>query len=302
MWQARWVRDALHKAHRDTPVQIQEVRTRAEAFPEQGLAEIGVGVFTRELDHALEDGTIDIAVHSLKDVPTDIPETIVIASVPERESPLDAFLSADGTYLDALPQKARLGTGSPRRRAQLLSLRPDLEIVALRGNVATRVRKMEEEKLHGIVLAHAGLRRLEEESRITHLIAPSVLVPAVGQGALGIAARRDDGEVRDLLKAVDHRPSHLRVLAERSYLRRLRGGCLVPAGALALWEEGEEERSAPEGLRLMGVIAAPDGSASVRGEVRGDADDAESLGIRLAEELLERGGAEILKELPRDSQ
>lgn len=289
LWQARYVRDALLGLRDDLCFEIVEVKTLAERFPEREAAEIGTGIFTRELDDALMAGDVDFAVHSLKDVPSEIPEALVIAAVPERESPLDAFISADGTRLEDLPPGAGIGTGSPRRKAQILHRRPDCVVVPLRGNVATRVEKMRARGLHGIVLAHAGLKRLGEERLITELIPPRVLVPAVSQGALGLVARRRDAETLRALRALEHEPSRRRATAERGFLRRLRGGCHVPAGALATIE-GDE-------ISIAGVVAAPDGSSCVRGEVAGPVEDAEELGRLLADEILERGGATILREM-----
>jgi hydroxymethylbilane synthase len=271
-------------------MELVEVKTLGEKFPQREIPEIGVGVFTRELDARLLSGDIDLAVHSLKDVPSEIPDDVALAAVPPRESPWDAFISTEGTKLDALAPGSRVGTGSPRRRAQLLHHRPDLEIVSLRGNVATRLAKQKELALSGILLAHAGLIRLGKESLVTHLVPPAVLLPAVSQGALGITARKSDNELLKLLNAVDHGPSHSRARAERGFLRRLRGGCQVPVGALATLE-------ADGTLLLQAAITAPDGSACVRGEIAGDPEYAEGLGCRLGDELLERGGAAILESL-----
>ena len=242
----------------------------------------------RELDDALRRGEVDLAVHSLKDIPSQRESDLVIAAIPKRESPLDAFLSRDGTPLEKLPPGARIGTGSPRRKAQILHYRSDLEILPLRGNVATRIRKVHERGLAGTVLAHAGLNRLEKEALIPEIIGPEILVPAVGQGALAVTtcAARDD--MRALLVALDHPASHERVTAERGFLRSLRGGCQVPAGALASFQ-GEKT------LRVLGIVASVDGAECLRGELAGPGREAEALGVRLAEQLLARGGARVLE-------
>lgn len=276
---------------RGCEVALEIVKTTAERFPEKALTGMGAGIFTAELDNALLEGRIDLAVHSLKDVPSNLHPDLAIAAVPERESPWDAFLSRDGTSLDDLPRGARLGTSSPRRQAQLWWRRPDLEMVPLRGNVQTRLRKVEEKGLAGTVLAHAGLRRLGQEHLITHLFEADVLVPAVAQGALGVVTRADDGEMRSILGALDHRESRVRVEAERAYLRRLRGGCQVPAGAIAEHDPRTDE------LRMVAVLAAPDGSRLLRHERRGAASEAGKLGETLAEELLAQGGDGILAEM-----
>ena len=296
LWQARHVSELLRRLDPSLEVELITIHTQAERFPESELAAIGVGVFTRELDEALRRGEIDIVVHSLKDVPSEVPAELTIAAVPERESPLDAFISRDGTPLEALPQGAKIGTGSPRRKAQLLAYRHDLEVVPLRGNVGTRLRKVEEQGLAGTVLAHAGLKRMDEERRITQLIPPEILLPAVSQGALAVLARASDRELCAFLSMIEHAPSRARVRAERGFLRRLRGGCQVPAGALATFTGAG---GAAEELQLEAVVAAPDGSASVRGERTGSTSEPEALGSRLAEDLLQRGADKILAPLGR---
>jgi hydroxymethylbilane synthase len=291
--QANWVAGALRSLHPALQVAIVEVRTAAERFPDRPLAdlsvEVGIGFFTKELDEALVRGEVDVAVHSLKDLPTEVHPKVALAAVPERESPLDAFVSPDRTPLRALPAGSKLGTSSPRRKAQVLALRPDLAVVPLRGNVDTRLRKLRDEGLAGTILAHAGLRRLGREGAMTEVLAPDVMVPAVGQGALAVCCRRDDIETITLLGRLDHAVSRSCVSAERNFLRRLRGGCQVPAGALASLTAGR--------ICLLGVIALADGSRCVRGERSGAAADAEAVGAALAEDLLSRGGQEILGRL-----
>jgi hydroxymethylbilane synthase len=289
LWQAKWVQDTLRETQPERPVEVVIVKTQAEKFPERDLPEIGVGVFTKELDDALERGDIDCAVHSLKDVPSELDPALRLVAVPARESPLDAFVSSDGTLLANLPKGAALGTGSPRRKAQLLAYRPDLRIVPLRGNVGTRLRKMKEQGLAGTILAHAGLRRLAQEDAITELLSPDVVLPAVSQGALAIVARKIDTETHALLATLDHPPSHGRVLAERGFLRTLRGGCQVPAGALATIEADGTS------LRIQAVLAATDGSRLLKGEQRGHIDKGAALGASLGTELLEGGGEDILR-------
>jgi hydroxymethylbilane synthase len=287
LWQAGWIRDRLLGGHPGLAVELVVMRTRAESFPERALEEIGSGIFTREFDTALIDRRIDIAVHSLKDIPSAMPRELMIAAVPERESPLDALVSAGGVPLAALAPGARVGTGSPRRKAQLLALRPDLEVVPLRGNVDTRLGKIATGGLAGTILAYAGLKRLGKEAVISEVLDPARMVPAVGQGALAVSCRVDDAATRRLLEPLEHPPSRLAIEAERSFLRRLEGGCQVPAGALATLEGTT--------LRLAGVLAAPDGSISLRGELSGDTAGALRLGEELADDLLRRGGDRILR-------
>jgi hydroxymethylbilane synthase len=285
--QARSVAEALRAAHPAVEIEVVTIRTQAEKFPEKAVAEIGSGVFTKEIDDALLRGDVDLSVHSLKDVPTDLPAGIAIAAVPPRESPLDAFISVDGTRLLDLPRGARIGTGSPRRRSQILHRRPDLEVVPIRGNVETRIARARELGLAGTILAHAGLARLGKEGVITHVIEPDVLLPAVGQGALAIAARADDARVLALVSALEHAPTRAAVTAERAFLRALRGGCLVPAGALAI--------AGGDAIRISGAVASADGRALVRADVEGTRDAPEAAGARLADRVLAEGGGDILR-------
>ncbi|MBN1442407.1 MAG: hydroxymethylbilane synthase [Planctomycetes bacterium] len=286
LWQARWVIDLIRERSPGARIEIVEIRTRAEEVPDRSIAEIGAAVFTRELDEALIDGRIDLAVHSLKDIPSALPEQLALAAVPPRESPLDAYVSWDGVPLERLPAGSRVGTGSPRRKAQILALRPDLQIVPLRGNLETRLRKIREQDLCGTLLALAGLRRMGREDAVTQILEPDVVLPAVGQGAVAVCTRRDDAVLLERLRPLEHRPTRLAVEAERSFLAELRGGCQVPAGALASVEGAD--------LRIDGVVAAPDGSSLVRGTRRGAAESGRELGRGLALEILERGGREIL--------
>lgn len=287
LWQADWTAHELRVRSPGRQVEIVKIRTLAEKFPDRAVAEIGVGIFTKELDEALLRGEVDLAVHSLKDVPSELHPELALAAVPERESPFDAWISAGGSPFASLPPGAKVGTGSPRRKAQLLRRRPDLEVVPLRGNVATRLRKIEEQGLAGTVLAHAGLRRLGEAGRITEILGVDLLVPAVSQGALGLVCLQTRADLREILAPLEHTPTRASVTAERAFLRRLRGGCQVPAGALATVETDGR-------LRLVAVIASPDGSRLVRGERSAALPAAESLGNELAAQLLEEGGAEIL--------
>jgi hydroxymethylbilane synthase len=296
LWQANWVRDRLREGGTVLDVEIRIIRTAAEKFPEKDARLIGIGIFTREIDEEILAGRIDLAVHSMKDIPSEIDGRIRIAAVPERETPLDAFAGAagpSGPRLEDLPRGASIATGSPRRKAQLLHRRPDLVVVPIRGNVDTRLRKVREGGHAGTILACAGLRRLGREEVITHPIPVDWLVPAVGQGALAIVARIDRTDILERLRPLDHGPTRSRILAERAFLKRLRGGCQVPAGALA------EHRDGPGGPRLhaIGVLAAPDGSRCIRGEREGPAAEAEELGRLLAEDLIARGGAGILEEM-----
>jgi hydroxymethylbilane synthase len=246
----------------------------------------GKDLFTREIDEALQEGRIDLGVHSLKDLPSRLAKGLILAAVPPREDPSDVLASNDRRPLEALPRGARVGTSSSRRRAQLLAARPDLDVLEARGNVDTRVRRMKEGRWDAIVLARAGLARLGRLDEITEVLPESVMLPAIGQGALAIVSRADDGNVRDQVSRLDDPASHRAVLAERALLDLLEAGCRAPVAGLGRVEDGR--------LRLAGAVFAPDGSRTLREEVEGSAEDAESLGREVAGRLLARGAADLI--------
>jgi hydroxymethylbilane synthase len=290
-WQAEWIAAELKKS--GIQVELVPIATQGDAQPRGAIGSLGAqGVFTKEIQRALLEGMIDLAVHSLKDLPTDVVEGLMLAAVPPRERPGDVLVSNTAKSLDELPEGARVGTGSLRRRAQLLHVRPDLQVHDIRGNVDTRLRKLDDGRYEAVVLAEAGLRRLGLDQRIGQSLSPEILLPAVGQGALGVEAREDDAEVLQVLSRLDDVASRQAVLAERSLLAALRGGCLAPIGAWARPAEGTGEGDA--GLVLTAVVLSPDGQ--VRLEAAGDApaDEAESLGRRVAEELIEQGARELI--------
>jgi hydroxymethylbilane synthase len=268
-------------------VEVRIIKTTSEHLPDTPLAVIDQrDVFTRQLDEALLSGEIDLAVHSLKDVPTELPEGISLSAVTRRHNPSDVLVSDERYTLDGLPNEAVVATSSLRRKAQLLHRRPDLEVVGIRGNVDTRVRKMREGAADAVVLAHAGLERLGLDAPHT-VIPPDVVLPAVGQGALAVATMRDH-PLRELIReALDHEPTEKAVLAERAMLRALEGGCRVPVGAT----------SAVSGsvVRLGGIVISPDGALAYRGEAEGE--EPEEVGKRLAFDLLEQGAAVVLGEV-----
>jgi hydroxymethylbilane synthase len=286
IWQARHVAGLLSSRH-GRASELVELSTEGDRFLSAPLSQVGgKGLFVKEIESAVIDGRADLAVHSLKDMTSQLPESLLIACVPQREDPRDAFAGRIGPKLFELPKGARVGTSSLRRSCQILERRPDLQIVSLRGNVQTRLRKVEEEELAGAVLAVAGLRRLGLESRITEILEPEVSLPAVGQGALAIECRKDDAELRRLLEALEDRVTRIAVTAERAFLARLEGGCTVPLAAHA--------RVKGDQILLEGLIGRPDGTKVVRGKRDGTASDAERLGTELAEALLASGGREIL--------
>jgi hydroxymethylbilane synthase len=246
----------------------------------------GKDLFTREIDEALLEGRVDIGVHSLKDLPSVLSDGLVLAAVPPREDPSDVLISRDSRSLESLPRGARVGTSSPRRRAQILTARPDAEVIEARGNVDTRIRRLREGRWNAIVLARAGLARLQRLDEITEVLSPSVMLPAIGQGALAIVARRDDAAVRDLVARLDDPPSHRAVDAERALLALLEAGCRAPVAGLARTEGSR--------LALTGAVFAPDGSRTLREESESAADDPEALGAEVARRLIARGAAELI--------
>jgi len=292
-WQAEHVRRALAAAAPGLAVEIVILRTTGDSVRDVPLTRIGgTGLFTKEVDDALLAGSIDAAVHSLKDVPTRLPPGIVLGAVLERADPADALVVAPGLppTLAALPPGARVGTSSLRRRAQLLAMRQDLTVVDLRGNVDTRLARVAAGDYDAAILARAGLERLDRQDAIASILAPPDWLPAVGQGALAIAIRESDRELAELLAPLNHEPTAIAVAAERAFLRTVQGGCQIPVGALAA--------AGPDGtLRLDGFIASLDGDALVRGSHTGPAAEAEAIGIRLAQDLLQRGGASLLAAL-----
>jgi hydroxymethylbilane synthase len=288
LWQANHVA-ALLRPHAGTrPIEIIEIQTAGDQVRDVPLAALGgQGAFTKEIQRALLDDAVDVAVHSLKDLPTLPVEGLVLAAVPARGPTGDVFVSHRDRCFDELPSKAAIATGSLRRRAQLLHRRPDLRLVDIRGNVETRLRKLAQQQLDGLILAQAGLERLGLADQITEVLDPSWMLPAVGQGALGLECRTADHATRTLLEQVAHLPTQQAVSAERAFLRALQGGCQVPIGAAACAED--------DILSLHGAVLSPDGIRRIEGTARGASDEAEELGRRLALDLLGRGAAELLR-------
>ena len=283
-WQAEWV--AARLSELGTPVELVPITTQGDV-KSGPLGQIGgQGLFTKELQRALLDEQIDLAVHSLKDLPTAAVDGLLIAAVPPRESTADVLVSAKAGSIETLPHAARVGTGSLRRKAQLLYLRPDLVIEDIRGNLDTRLRKLDEGAYDAIILAEAGLKRLGLASRIRQVIPRSTMLSAVGQGALGIETRAGDVRSRSLVAPLDHEPTHLAVVAERTLLSTLRAGCLAPVGALAT-ASGEQ-------LSLTAVVLSPNGKHRLAAGAAMTVSDAIYLGQAVAEELLSQGAAELI--------
>ncbi|MGG6335310.1 hydroxymethylbilane synthase [Vibrio cholerae] len=295
LWQANYVKDALMAAHPGLQVELVTMVTRGDVILDTPLAKVGgKGLFVKELEIAMLEGRADLAVHSMKDVPVDFPDGLGLVTICEREDPRDAFVSNTYAKIEDLPSGAIVGTCSLRRQCQLKAARPDLVIKELRGNVGTRLNKLDAGEYDAIILAAAGLKRLELESRIRSFIEPEQSLPAVGQGAVGIECRVDDQRVRALLAPLNHADTADRVRCERAMNLTLQGGCQVPIGSYALLEG--------DTIWLRALVGEPDGSQIVRGEIRGPRTQAEQLGITLAEQLLSQGAKEILERLYCDHE
>ena len=290
IWQAEWVQSRLCELQPGLLVSLKRIKTTGDRILDSPLAMIGgKGLFVKEIEEALARGEIDLAVHSMKDVPTSLPVGMEILSIPAREDPRDALISRDGVSLEKLRNGARIGTSSLRRQAQMLYARPDFQVSILRGNVDTRLRKLDAGEYDAILLAAAGLRRLGLEQRITEFLSYEVCLPAISQGALGLEGRADDRLVRELVLRLEDRSTRMAVTAERGFLERLEGGCQVPIAAHAT--VGDQT------MTLRGLIASVDGQRLIQGSSEGPIGDAKKIGVALAERLLSQGGREILKEI-----
>ncbi len=287
LWQAEFVKAELEKFHPQLHVELVPMVSRGDKILDVPLAKVGgKGLFVKELEHALVADEADIAVHSMKDVPMDFPAGLGLEVICEREDPRDAFVSNRFSCLEELPAGSVVGTSSLRRQCQLLALRPDLEIKFLRGNVNTRLQKLDDGEFDAIILATAGLVRLDMAERIRERIEPEVMLPAGGQGAVGIECRVADARVRELLAPLHHKATAERVIAERAMNKRLEGGCQVPIGCYAIHTDN--------GLWLRGLVGSPDGEEIIEADIYGPVDQAEALGVTLAEQLLDFGAERIL--------
>jgi hydroxymethylbilane synthase len=290
LWQAEWVRSQILSLHPDCQVDIVKIKTTGDKILDVPLAQVGgKGLFVKEIETALLEKRIDLAVHSMKDMPAEIPQGLCIGVVPERENPLDVLISRNKVAFDDLPKGARIGSSSLRRGAQVRHQRPDMSVHSLRGNLDTRLRKLETENLDAIILAAAGVRRLGLEDRITEYIPESVMLPAIGQGALSIEIREDDDAIRNVITPMDHRETRLAVETERAFLARLEGGCQVPIAGQA--------NVTGDNVDMTGMVAEIDGSVLIRETISGHVDQRIELGEALADRLLAKGGKEILDEV-----
>ncbi len=290
LWQANWIKAQLASRNPDTPVEIVIIKTSGDNIRDVPLAKIGgKGLFVKEIEEALLKKDIDFAVHSMKDMPIKFPFALCIAAVAKRENPFDALISKDKVKLSELPKGAKVGTGSLRRISQLLHHRPDLKLIPLRGNLETRIKKLETEGLDAIILAEAGLIRMGWDDKISEIISPEILLPAMGQGAVGIETRRHDVDNQILLADLDDENTHLALDAERAVVARLEGGCNVPIGAFATIADDE--------MTLQGLVASLDGKTLHKKELRGNKIDAIALGKELGDALLDMGGDQIMREI-----
>ena len=294
LWQANWVQSELLKNHPNLSIQITTIKTKGDKILDVPLAKVGgKGLFVKEIEDALLEGEIDLAVHSMKDMPADLPQGLTIGAIPQRENPQDVLVSKKGCLAD-LPKDARMGTSSLRRASQILFARPDIRIIPLRGNLDTRLRKLDEGDMDAIVLAAAGIRRLGLQHRITEYLDSDVMLPAAGQGALCIEVRTGDESTNALVRELDHAETRTVVLGERTFLHRLGGSCQVPIAAHGRIED--------EHFKLSGLVAEPDGSQIYRAEHKGSRDLSGAIGIKLAEKLMDRGAMTIIEKLQIESQ
>ncbi|QBQ17379.1 hydroxymethylbilane synthase [Acinetobacter haemolyticus] len=290
LWQAEHIRSRLNALYPDLTVELVKFVTQGDKILDTPLAKIGgKGLFVKELEAALLDGRADLAVHSMKDVPMHLPDGLTLAVICEREDPLDAFVSNQYARFEDLPQGAKVGTSSLRRKCQILQQRPDLEIVDLRGNVGTRLSKLDDGLYDAIILASAGLKRLDLADRIRHCLAPVLSLPAVGQGALGLECRADDEKLLALIQPLQHEETSICVRAERALNAYLEGGCQVPIAGYATIVNHQ--------LQIEGRVGSVDGKTLLKKQLIGSTDQAEQLGEQLAQDLLDQGAGELLKAL-----
>lgn len=290
LWQAEWVKSELEKKFPGLKVSLTKIKTTGDKILDVPLAKVGgKGLFVKEIEEAMLANEIDIAVHSMKDVPTFFPDGLHLSCITKREDPRDALLSRNKVKFQDLPKGANVGTSSLRRQAQLMNVRPDFVIHQLRGNVDTRLRKLKEGQYDAIILAAAGVKRLGLAENVTEYIDPQISLPAIGQGALGIECRVDDRELNDMISFFNHNDSRVCVTGERALLRRLEGGCQVPIACYGQMKNGN--------LHLTGLVGSVDGKRIVKDVIEGPADKAEKMGVALAEKLLSQGADVILREV-----
>ncbi|MCP4681625.1 MAG: hydroxymethylbilane synthase [Desulfobacterales bacterium] len=292
--QSTWIKEKIEERHPNVRIELVKIKTTGDKILDSPLSQVGgKGLFVKEIEEALLKKRIDMAVHSIKDVPAELQKGLALSAFPKREDPRDALISLGDQALDQLPYGSRVGTSSLRRAAQLLHIRPDLDIAPLRGNVDTRLRKLESGDFQAIVLASAGLRRLGFSKSISQVISSDQVLPAIGQGALGLEVRKEDTDTISLLDFLNHIPTELTVKAERALLKELEGGCQVPIAGFARLSGNE--------LYMEGMVAELDGSRIIRDEITGERDQAKDIGVALARRLLDSGAGEILERIYSES-
>ncbi|MBU0986259.1 MAG: hydroxymethylbilane synthase [Proteobacteria bacterium] len=290
LWQANWVKSALETEYPSLAFELAIIKTKGDKILDVPLAQVGgKGLFVKEIEDALLAGHIDLAVHSMKDMPAEIPAGLCIGAIPKREDPQDVLISKKGLLLSELDSGARIGTSSLRRAAQLLHARPDLTICSLRGNLDTRLNKLENEDLDAVILAAAGVKRLGLENRITEYLDENIMLPAVGQGALCIEIRQHDAEIEAIVASLEHPPTRAVVIGERAFLNRLEGGCQVPIAA-----HGKIENNT---FTLRGLVAALDGTTVIKDTLSGPEKSSENIGLQLADRLISRGAKTMVEDL-----
>ena len=290
LWQANWVKSALTNGHPSLPVELVPIKTKGDKILDVALAKVGgKGLFVKEIEEALLNGDIDLAVHSMKDMPSEIPKGLCIGAIPQREIPQDVLISRKSLPLSQIGPNARIGTSSLRRTAQLLHVRPDLVITPLRGNLDTRLKKLDTENLDAIILAAAGVKRLGLEHKITEYLDEKIMLPAVGQGALCIEIRENDPEVESIITLLEHHETRTVIMGERAFLKRLEGGCQVPIAA-----HGKIEKNK---FTLCGLVATVDGATVFKETLSGQKDSSEIIGVKLADRLIEMGAKTIMENL-----
>jgi len=290
LWQANFVKSKIEQKHKSVKVELKIIKTKGDKILDVPLAKVGgKGLFVKEIEEALLREEVDLAVHSMKDVPTFFPEGLYLPVITKREDYRDAFLSRNGKKLKDMPENSIIGTSSLRRKSQLKNLRNDFKIKDLRGNVDTRLKKLEKGEYDGIILAVAGLKRMKFEKKITEYLDVDVMIPAIGQGALGIEIRKDDEKILDIITFLNDENTFIEVSCERAFLKELEGGCQVPIGAFA--KIGEKY------LKLIGFVADVDGSNFIKDELTGRVENYEILGKELAKRILNKGGKEILEKV-----
>lgn len=290
LWQANWVKSEIEKNFPGTSVSLEIIKTKGDKILDVPLAKVGgKGLFVKEIEDALLEKRVDLAVHSMKDMPAEIPEGLCIAAIPERENPLDVLISRNGLKIDELPEGAKIGTSSLRRMSQIAAIRPDLQILSLRGNLDTRIKKLEAGEFDAIILAAAGVRRLGLSEKISQYIDPQIMLPASGQGALCIETRENDPKTAEIVRSLNHETTASAVIAERAFLHRLEGGCQVPIAAHA--------KVNGDSIEMEGLVSDVKGTIIFKSALTGKTDEAAEIGRKLAEILLEKGAKKILDEI-----